>query len=542
MPKLLNPSRWRLLLQLIAIGFAQACALVAIAILVRSVVSLSGAMSAVPLPTPIAALLAANAVLGAVKWYEHVAAEKLGQSYIIDARLAAFRHLSAMSVHAQSQFRGGSLQLRFVNDLAALRQWVSLGLARMVVSGIVMLAATVALAVLNPMLGAVLCGVILVAVLGALLIGRSFDKRIREARKRRGYVAANIGEKIKNMAVVQAFANISQERRKVRRQANRLRDAMIERASVTGLFRGFMVFMVSIGLASIVAVGLANRSSESALADTLLALMLFSLISPSLFQLGRVFEYYKSATIAHEKLSALFERGPLIQPAPAPKSMPQKFARLKVERASIEGILKDVSLQIRAGERVIVRGANGAGKSTLLRLMLRLIEPDRGSIELNGKPITDLRTGQLRRCISIISPQLPLLKGTVRSNIAYGSVKADESQIAAAARLCAMNFGDRKSPFYANRQVSEDGANLSDGEKMRIIIARALVGAPQLLLLDEPDSHLDNESRVLVHRILRGFEGAWILATHTDFAADLADHHWQLKNQTLTRAKETLLS
>jgi ABC-type multidrug transport system fused ATPase/permease subunit len=537
MPELLTLPRRKLLAKLIVIGLLQAASLVALALLVRAAVAEGGQVGLAALPVVVAALLAATAVLGVMKWREHVTAEQLGQDYIVEARLLAFRHLTAMSVHAQSQFRGGSLQLRFVNDLSALRQWVALGLARMVVAGIVLVVALAALAFLSPVLAGVMLGVVAGAVLGALAIGRSFDSRIREARKRRGRVAANIGEKINNMAVVQTFANIAPERRRVRRQANRLRSAMVERASVTGLFRGFMVFMVSLGLVSVIAVGSAGGTQ----ADTLLALTLFSLISPSLFQLGRVYEYYKSARIAHAKLSALFKRGPLIQPAPSPRSMPQRLKQLRIERASVEGILQNISLQISAGDRVILKGRNGAGKSTLMRLMLRLIEPDKGSITLNGKPIEDLRTGQLRRCVSVISPHLPLLKGSVRSNIAYGSTKADRAQVDRAAKLCAMDFTNPKSPFFADRDVSEGGSNLSAGEKMRIIIARALVGNPQLLLLDEPDSHLDAETLALLADILRDFPGAWLLATHSDFANDLADQHWRLTRRNLHIKKEAML-
>lgn len=536
MPDLLSPARKALLARLIAIGFAQAMSVIVLALMMRE--ALGYADSGVEgLPTTIVGLLLANLVLGVMKWREHVTAEQLGQDYIVDARLRAFRHLTAMSAHAQSQFRGGSLQLRFVNDLTALRQWVALGLARMVVSGIVLAISVVTLAILSPALGCVILVIVACSIAGALGIGRSFDLRIREARKRRGRVAANIGEKINNLTVMQAFANVSQERRKVRRQANRLRAAMIDRASVTGLFRGFMVFMVSLGLVSIVALG----AYSGKVTDTLLALTIFSLISPSLFQLGRVYEYYKSANIAHAKLSGLFDRGPLITPAPEPQNMPQRFKQLRLERVSVDGVLENISLRIRAGDRIVVQGSNGAGKSTLISLILRLIEPDDGSVTLNGRPLPDLRTGQLRRCVSIISPHLPLLKGTVCSNIAYGSAKAGDEDIQAAAKLCAMDLASPKSPFFADREVAEGGGNLSAGERMRIIMARALVSAPQLLLLDEPESHLDRETLSLLRDILRNFSGAWLLATHSDFASDLAAKHWRLRQRKLNPQKEPIL-
>ncbi len=539
MPELFSPNRKKMLGWLVLIGAAQAASMLVLALLLKTAIGGIDTSPAVGPSAMIFALILANALLGVMKWREHVVSERLGQDYIKEVRVKAFAHLSTMSLHAQSQFRGGSLQLRFVNDLAALRQWVALGVARLIVAGITTGIALAILVVLDPALGGLLLAVCGLGVAIALVLGRAFDARIREARRRRGHIAANIGEKINNMVVVQAFANIKRERRKVRQQANRLQDAMLDRASTTGLFRGAMLFVVSLGIVAVVGVSTLQSSDPiSALQRMTVALTLLSLLSPSLFQLGRVYEYYKGATIAHEKLSKMFGRGPLILPAPSPQRMPRKFRKLEFRDVSVKGILRSVSFELGAKDRVVLQGANGSGKSTLINLMVRLVEPDSGQVMLNGIAVDELRTGQLRRMISVISPDLPLFKGTVASNIAYGSAKAGDEQAQAAAALCHMDCDNPKSPFFLGRRVSEAGKNLSAGEKMRIIIARALVGSPKLLLLDEPDSHLDRATQSVLRSILNDFAGGWLLVSHGHLASEVSGRRWFLENQTLREKRE----
>lgn len=483
----------------------------------------------------VGAILVANLLLGLFKWHEMIAAQRMGEDYAMDMRRNAFHHLSTLSVHAQSSLRGGSLQLRFVNDLTAIRSWISNGLARLIISATISSGAVAALWFMEPMLAGVLCIVILVAVSGALVIGRTFDEKIRIARKRRGQIAANISEKITNMPVIQAFAHLNLERRKLNRQSRRLADAQVEKAAVTGIFRGFMIFVVGSGIALMVLAASWSAGAQGPdVASLVSAIGLFSLLSPNLFRLGKVYEYWKSSRIAQEKLARLFELGPAIESAPEPKKPRKRFAGVRLHNVSVGDALKKISCEIGPSDRVVLKGGNGAGKTTLLNLILRLIEPDKGQVELSGKDIRGIRTGDLRRQISIISPSLGVMKGTVATNIAYGSSKADADAVALAASRCGMDAHNPDSPFYLDRPVKEGGRNLSAGERMRIIMARALVASPKMLLLDEPETHLDAESLKILIELLEGYEGAWLATSHSDTLDDIATRHWVLRQGTMS--------
>ncbi|VAW06129.1 hypothetical protein MNBD_ALPHA04-1433 [hydrothermal vent metagenome] len=541
LPDLLSSKRLRLLLLLVVNGLFQVGALITVAFLIRTMVDGIGRGEGLALSVIIAGLFGANLLLGLMKWQEMVAAQRLGEDYAMDMRRKAFRHLGTLSLHAQARLRGGSLQLRFVNDLTAIRNWISNGLARLLIATTICTGSIGALLVMDPILGLVLCGVVSIAIAGALLIGRMFDKTIREARKRRGQIAANISEKISNMPVIQAFAHLNLEQRKLKQQSRKLADAQIEKASVTGIFRGFMIFVIGSGIAlMVVAASWSAGPNGPDIGALVSAIGLFSLLSPNLFRLGKVYEYWKSARIAQEKLARLFVLGPAIEPATQPKKPRKQFVGLQLENVSLAGALKSINCVINPSDRIVLKGDNGAGKTTLLNIILRLIEPDKGRVLLSGKDIRSIRTGDLRRQVSIISPSLGVMKGTVASNIAYGSSKADKNAVVKAASRCAMDCLNPNSPFHLGRSIHEGGRNLSAGERMRIIMARALVTSPRLLLLDEPETHLDTASLQVLIELLEGYEGAWLATSHGNALDHLAMSHWSLTNGKLLSETEGL--
>ena len=213
---------------------------------------------------------------------------------------------------------------------------------------------------------------------------------------------------------------------------------------------------------------------------------------------------------------------------------------MRLANVSVGPTLRHVTCEIRPSDRIVLKGGNGAGKTTLLNAILRLVEPDAGKVLLSGTDIRLLRTGELRRQISIVSPTLGVMKGTVASNIAYGSSKADDAAVAMAAARCAMDAHNPQSPFYLERPVREGGRNLSAGERMRIILARALVLSPKLLLLDEPETHLDPASLHILTELLNGYEGAWLATSHSETLDHLANRHWTLRSGSLSEQYEVI--
>jgi len=188
-------------------------------------------------------------------------------------------------------------------------------------------------------------------------------------------------------------------------------------------------------------------------------------------------------------------------------------------------VLHRVGLRVPAGATFCIVGPTGAGKSTLLSLMLRLYDPDEGSIEVDGRDLRafDLRT--IRRRMSLVPQEPAIFDATLRENIALGSTTAGEPEVRRAARLARLDEFASGLPAGYDTPVGEGGVLLSGGQRRRLAIARALVREAPVLLLDEPTSGLDVESEAQVMSAIRGASTGRtvVMVTHRLTLAAVAD-------------------
>jgi len=157
-----------------------------------------------------------------------------------------------------------------------------------------------------------------------------------------------------------------------------------------------------------------------------------------------------------------------------------------------EPLLKGISLHIRPGERVALVGPSGIGKTTLMSLILRFYKSTVGEIYFDGRPASDYNTQSLRRRIGYVSQTPEIVTGTVWENLSYGAPDSDRRQIVQATKIAAIHDDIQKLPDSYETVIGERGINLSEGQKQRLSMARALVKAPDILILDEPASSLDS--------------------------------------------------
>jgi len=187
--------------------------------------------------------------------------------------------------------------------------------------------------------------------------------------------------------------------------------------------------------------------------------------------------------------------------------------------------LKNISLEISAGERVGIVGPIGSGKTTLGKLILGLYEPDSGMISMDGTDIRQIDPAELRRCIGYVSQDVTLFRGSVRENIILGTRDIDDDLILQAAELAGVAEIVKKHAMGYDLQVGEQGRNLSGGQRQCIALARAILLDPPLLILDEPTSSMDNRTELRIKdRLQEILEGkSLILITHRASMLSLVD-------------------
>jgi ABC-type multidrug transport system fused ATPase/permease subunit len=189
-------------------------------------------------------------------------------------------------------------------------------------------------------------------------------------------------------------------------------------------------------------------------------------------------------------------------------------------------VLRDVNLEVRAGETIAIVGPNGCGKSTLLQLLPRFYDPTSGRVTIEGVDIRDVRLRDLRSRFGLVSQEILLFNDTVANNIAYGAQNATREEIEAAARKAhAHTFITEKLPDGYDSLVGPGGSRLSGGQRQRISLARAILRDPEVLLLDEATSQIDIKSEQLIFEVLEQFSRnrTTFMITHRVSMISLAD-------------------
>lgn len=539
-PRLLNPRRRRRLCALVGLGIAQAGALALAAWLAKSsfeglVLNQSQDFSVPAELLPVGLVLSYLLITG-LRYQERILAERLGQGFVGAVRLALYDRLSQLPPRiVQNGPRGANL-LRFIGDLSAIRQWVSHGLARLIVSGITLSLALLALALINPVMGAAISIVLCAAIVLSFWTGVHLRSHVAEARRQRSRLATNVDEILGAMATILSSGQVRRERRRLARRSKQLRRVMISKARSTARLRA--IGDATNGLATVVVLMIAALQSGHDKGGSVIgAMTLLGLCLPLVRDLSRVYEYRQTYLVSYANIAA-FMNNP--QPTLALENHQLTRRRLHGDLAFIDiragRLFYNLNAQIAAGSKVVLTGPNGSGKSTLLALAGRLLDPDEGQVLLDNTNLRSISQGKLRRNIAMVSHDLPLIRGTLESNLRYRHPGVDTHTLQRISALCGVDEIIERSDQGWSQRILAGGANLSLGERTRVLLARALSGDPSVLLLDEIEAHLDARTRERLMAVIRSFPGTVLAVTHDPGLLAAFDHIWRLENGRIAQS------
>ncbi|MDQ3738974.1 MAG: ABC transporter ATP-binding protein/permease [Actinomycetota bacterium] len=527
MPRTLGGKRWRILALLIGNGFAQAAAAVAAALSVERAFGMLEQLqrpSGAELAAAAGVLTAAAAATAALRGRERVDAERLGQAYTHRLRMHLFEHLTEMSARTVGQKAQGSTAMRFVGDLTVLRRWVSRGLARLVVAGTMATGALVALAFVSLVLAISVAVTILVGASLSFVQGKALRSADRYARRRRSRLAGNVNEKIGAIGVVQAHGAVDRETRRMKGQSRKLRDAMVHRAGRLGRLDAIAEATASVAVGAVLITGVMARVPAPTVAASMVVV---GLLSTQVRGLGRVQEYWQGARVSREAIQRFLDR-PTMQRDSDSVPLEAGPGRLEIKGLTLEGAVSCIDADVEAGSTVAIVGPNGAGKSTLLALVARMVDADSGVVRLDGQDLAAASIDDVRDAIGFVAADLPLLRGSLLRNLTYRHPKAENDEIADIATRCGLDGLISRLDDGVETRIAEGGRDLSSGERQRVLLARALLGHPPLLLLDEADANLDPATTGLVDDVLCEYDGTTLIVTHRRERLVSADTVWYI--------------
>ena len=541
LPPLLGERRAGLLVRLVLNGALQAGAAIGSALLIKLTfdrfIDQSQTVPHTSLTWFGLGFMALALICAGLRMLERVDAEQLGQDYIHKLRLVLYAHLSSLPPRKLQQRSRGSIMLRFIGDLTALRQWISLGLARLLVAGVAITGALLALAMISWPLALAAGTVLLPGMALSLLLGKPLLQAVREARRRRSFLAGNLNEKVASMAVVQVSGQTRREQNRIERQSDRLKTAMILRAWVIGGLRAVTTATTALATAATLIVGAVLVADGEATPGTVVAAMsIIAFLMPSLRDLGRVYEYWQGARVSLEKLHQFLDSPAQVTKSRRTPGLKNGAGKLDFRKVTVSGSLTGFTATATPGSLIAIVGPNGAGKSTVLSLVARLVDPDRGKVRLDGKDLSRLARDSLRQIVGMVSQDLPLLRGTISKNLRYRWRSAPAAELARVRALCGIDELLAGLANGENTRITEGGTSLSAGQRQRIVLARAILGSPRVLLLDEADTNLDPGASEVFNAILADYEGTVLMVTHQLDRALCADALWYMENGKLITA------
>ncbi|MEM6974562.1 MAG: ABC transporter ATP-binding protein [Pseudomonadota bacterium] len=537
LPRLAGGGRLRLIACVAALSAAQAAVAGAAAFAMRDVFA-ALALGGDDIPAlPIAVIALAGVALAGLRVAERVSAERLGHDYAAALRLCLFDRVSRLPASALAGRRRGGLALRFVGDLSAARNWVSLGIARLVSAAIVLPAALMVLALLDRTLALGVAAIFMLGLMAMALIAKGLRPRHRRLRDRRAALAARVSERLPHAPQLRMMGQLKHERRAIARQSARLAEAAVDQTLTAAVLR-MLPDIVSAFAAAMILWQTLAAGAPAALAAAALAALAIA-VQP-MRDLATIADRQRAWSVARDKCEALLNGPALPGRRRAAQSRSASDAPLLAFQRVSHGPLRRVAASLRPGERIAVTGANGAGKSTLLSLAAGLERPTSGRVRLAGCDPARLPSAANPAFYAGQDPAI--LAGSLRRALTLGTrSRPDDETILAMAEQFGLGRMIRARGGLGAR-LAEGGRDLSAGERRRVGLIRAALSGAALLLLDEPDDALDRDAPALIRTLFSVTPAAVLFVTHNPAVAAEADVVWQIDAGRVTTQTDTTRS
>jgi ATP-binding cassette subfamily B protein len=510
--ELLSPYRWRVVAMLVSLLAATAAALAPAPLAKLAIDDGIRRHDAGALDLVVAAFLGSAIVYALASYAQTYLVGWVGQRALQDLRVRLFSHLQSLSISFYSRNRVGVVVSRLSNDVEALDQLVSDGIATLFQSGLTLIGVVVILLVMDTHLALLTFLALPLLAAGGLAFRIASADAYRLTREKIASITGYLQETLSGIRIVRAFG---QEPRHITHFAELNHENRVANMTTVKLNAAYfpavelLSALVTVEILVIGGIEVINGHTSTGVVFAFIA-ALNNFFDP-IQQLSQLYTTYQSGMAALDKIFALLDERPELVDAPEAAALPRVRGEVRFEDVSFRygsddgGVwaLRHLDLVIPPGQTVALVGETGAGKSTFVKLIARFYDPTEGRVLVDGHDLRSVTGHSLRSQMGIVPQESFLFSGTVRENIAFGRPSASDAVLDAAARALGADSFIAALEHGYDTQVGERAVQLSAGQRQLLSFARALVADPRILVLDEATSNIDVHAEGLIEHGMR---------------------------------------
>ena len=465
------------------------------------------------------------AVLTFIIWglesaFDYIAAvtwRNISQDIEHSLRTDAFNNVLGLDLAFFENKSSGRLMAILNDDVNQLETFLDNGANRLVQTATTVLVIGGTFLYISPLVAVFAFIPIPIIIFGSLRFTNRIAERYTKIRNDIENLNANLSNSITGILTVKSFNREKKESERITLSSNEVKSANYHAIRLSAAFIPIIRIAILFGFtATLLIGGFLALDGEIKVATYSVMLFITQRLLWPLTELGVIFDSYQKAMASFRRIINLKNTSPTIDNGT--KKLTSFNSKIEISNLNFEyvknfPVLNDISIDINKGQTTAIVGSTGSGKSTLIKLILRLYDSTSGEIKFDGKNIRDLELDSLRNKIGLVSQDIFLFEGTVFENIAYGNLDAKDEEVWEAARLSESDKFINLLPNKENTIVGERGQKLSGGQRQRISIARAILKNPEILILDEATSAVDNETEAAIQRSINTLkEGRTVIA------------------------------
>jgi len=438
--------------------------------------------------------------LSAVTW------RGISQDIEHSLRTETFQNVLGLDMKYFENKSSGRLMAILNDDVNQLERFLDTGANKLLQTATTVLVIGGTFLYISPLIATFAFIPIPIIIFGSFKFTTTIAKRYERIRESIETLNSNLSNSISGILNVKSFTRETKELERIDGSSNEVRSANYHAIKLSAAFIPIIRVAILFGFtATLIIGGFLALDGEIKVATYSVLLFITQRLLWPLTELGDTFDLYQRAMASFNRIFSLKNETPEIKNGTKEfNKLDEKITLENVTFAYVDNfdVLNNVDLTIKAGQTTAIVGSTGSGKSTLIKLLLRLYEINNGSINFDSTNLKDLELSSLREKIGLVSQDVFLFEGTVLENIAYGDLNASESEVWNAAQKSEADEFINKLPQKENTIVGERGQKLSGGQRQRISIARAILKNPEILILDEATSSVDNETEAAIQRSL----------------------------------------